>query len=129
MIDKRKIFMHLLPEELDLPDALLPAHIFVMDEPGPGGANHVYQIHHPSIGFPDTEIAFQRGPIKENGVNGLTHEMLLAIIIDRLESFQNGPFPSRYNRMALQHAHLALAHLQNRTRDRIARGVEGETKA
>ena len=50
---------------------------------------------------------------------------LLAILIDRLESFQKGPYASTYNGIALQHLRAAQESLLNRTRDRMARGVEG----
>lgn len=96
------------------------------DEPGAGGANHRYLISHDS---PDTnwnqEVSFQNGPIKEFGVNGVTHEALLAIVIDRLRSFQEGPFACRENEEALDRAQQCLDWLQVRTKKRIARGVEG----
>ena len=92
--------------------------IEVMDEPGAGGANHVYAIlgitPRPSIkptiaeleailasspaepiimntdgtvsvGRTKMVLTFQDGAIKEVGVNGVTHEALLAIVIDRLQ--------------------------------------------
>lgn len=104
--------------------------ITVLDEPGPGGANHEYRISTDAIGgggksLNDPRISFQNGPIKEVGVNGVTHEALLAIIIDRLRSLQAGPFACPDNDAALGHCDHALAYLQKRTRARIARGVEG----
>lgn len=77
----------------------------VLDEPGAGGANHLYHISgfntmlNPSdpfvaaYGMPSqhSTILFQNGPIAEVGVNGITHEALLAILIDRLTAFQVGP--------------------------------------
>lgn len=112
--------------------------IEVHDEPGQGGANHAYAIYgfhtqsNTSAGpapFGKDEtcaaILFQNGPIKEFGVNGLTQEALLAIVIDRLRSFQSGPFACDDNELALKHTQAALNTLQNRTRARIARGVEG----
>lgn len=104
--------------------------INVRDEPGQGGACHVYGIEWDSPNDPDTVVSqtvihFQNGPIKEVGVNGVTQEALLAIVIDRLRSFQAGPFASVYNAAALSHCEYALNELQNRTRQRIARGIEG----
>lgn len=100
--------------------------IEVTDEPGAGGANHHYRI---SWELPDgwraEVISFQNGPIKEAGVNGITQEALLAIVIDRLRSFQAGPFKCGANEYALAHCELALKELQHRTRERMARGVEG----
>lgn len=107
--------------------------IKVTDEPGAGGANHTYEIgewlNDGSDGLPaghrGLSIAFQNGPIKECGVNGITQEILLAIVIDRLRSFQSGSFSCRDNAVALTHCEEALMWLQRRTRERIKRGVEG----
>lgn len=97
----------------------------VIDEPGSGGANHEYVIG----GFPTgpTLIQFQNGPISEggNGVNGLTHEVLLAIVADRLRSFQKGPYSCKANACALTHIEEAQHWLQQRTLERMRRGVEG----
>jgi len=109
--------------------------ISVMDEPGSGGANHRYEI----TGFnSDTNasdsriddrdrvsILFQNGPIAEAGVNGLTHEALLAIVADRLRSFQKGPYACKANACALTHIEEAMHWLQQRTIERMRRGVEG----
>lgn len=107
-------------------------HISVVDAPGAGGASHIYSI---AYGFnPGTDeagsqekcrITFQNGPIKEAGVNGISHEALLSIIIDRLRSFQAGPYACRDNAVALTHCEEAMMWLQKRTRERISRGVEG----
>ncbi len=95
--------------------------IEVIDEPGAGGANHEYRIMLPPAieGINCFDISFQNGPIKEVGVNGVTQEALLAIVIDRLRSFQAGPFASPFNASALQHCAQALADLQQRTRNRV----------
>jgi len=102
--------------------------ISVLDEPGSGGASHAYEIRHteadPSKSFVYW-INFQKGPIKESGVNGITQEALLAICADRLRCFQAGLFASRENAVALTHIETAQMWLQKRTRDRLARGVEG----
>lgn len=75
-----------------------------------------------------TRIAFQNGPIKEFGSNGLTQEALFAIIIDRLEGFQSGKFSCRENAVALTHTESALLWLTKRTLDRLARTVEGTSQ-
>lgn len=100
--------------------------ITVLDEPGAGGANHEYAIS----GIPNetaTVIRFQNGPINANGdgVNGLTHEVLLAIVADRLRSFQKGPYACKANACALTHIEEAQHWLQQRTLERMRRGVEG----
>jgi len=104
--------------------------VLVHDEPGSGGANHEY-----SIGVPAPQadnctattypIRFQNGPIAEVGVNGITHEALLAILIDRMEGFQAGPYASADNQEALDAMRTAQTALQRRTLARMARGVEG----
>ncbi len=102
--------------------------ITVLDEPGQGGANHIYQIEMelaPGVIQVACDIKFQNGPIQEADVNGISGEALLAVVIDRLRSFQAGPFSCRENAVALTHAETALMWLQKRTRDRLARGVEG----
>ena len=114
----RKITDHIV--ECDSAEQLT---IEVADEPGSGGANHLYVVNVPrGTGL---IIHFQEGPIGEAGVNGLTQEALLAIAIDRLRSFQGGPFSCRENAIALTHCEDALMWLQKRTRERIKRGVEG----
>ena len=100
--------------------------ITVTDEPGAGGANHKYEVALPDGTI--TEINFQNGPIKEVGLNGITQEALLAIVIDRLRSFQAGPYPCNENALAMDLCKNALIVLQLRTRERLARGVEGQTK-
>lgn len=82
--------------------------------------------HQPLIA---TQLRFQEGPIQEVGINGLTHEALLAVVIDRLEHFQRGPFPCAENANALGHLVAALEWLNTRTQRRAARGVEGRTEA
>ena len=114
-------------------------NIAVEDEPGAGGANHLYTVtgfnteKNPSEPFTDrygqpathTTILFQNGPIAEAGVNGLTHEVLLAIVADRLRSFQKGPYACKANACALTHIEEAQHWLQQRTIERMRRGVEG----
>lgn len=100
--------------------------ITVTDEPGQGGACHRYLIDYiTGNSIREVSIAFQNGPIKEKGVNGITQEALLAILIDRLEGFQSGPYACEDNASALTHLCGALECLQRRTKARVARGVEG----
>lgn len=99
--------------------------ISVLDEPGAGGAHHSYLVdvdHDVNKGL---HVHFQNGPIAEAGVNGITQEVLLAIVIDRLRCFQAGPYACPENADALTHATEALEALKSRTRARMARGVEG----
>ena len=107
-------------------------NITVIDEPGAGGANHHYVVTgfthaNPGVDVMDDEmdILFQNGPIHEAGVNGVTHEVLLAIVADRLRNFQSGPFACKANECALTHIEEAQHWLQQRTLERMRRGVEG----
>lgn len=100
--------------------------ISVMDEPGAGGANHHYAVN--IDGGALVDIHFQNGPIAEAGVNGVTQEALLAIVADRLRSFQSGPFACRENALALTKIEEAQHWLQSRTLARMKRGVEGTHK-
>lgn len=81
-----------------------------------------YFISLPNGGY---TLRFQNGPIAEVGTNGLTHEALLAIIVDRMQGFQAGPFACRENALALTKLEEAQHWLLHRTRTREARGVEG----
>lgn len=84
----------------------------------------------PGIGDkPTAQIDFQRGPIAEVGVNGITNEALIAIVIDRLNGAQEGPFRSRFNALAITALEQASLWLCKRTLDRMDRGVEGQSKA
>lgn len=111
--------------------------ITVADEPGPGGANHVYWIQDLPMyavgpntsGNVDTQLKFQNGPIAEVGVNGITHEALIAILIDRLQAFQDGPYKCRENALALTKLEEAAHWLHHRTLARMQRGVEGTSAA
>ncbi len=107
--------------------------VVALDEKGPGNANHSYAIR-PSAKLPDGEarweqpLAFQNGPIKEAGVNGVMNEDLIAIVIDRMRGFQSGDYRCRDNAIALTKLEEALMWLRNRTNEREARGVEGTSE-
>ena len=118
--------------------------ITVLDKPGPGGANHLYMISGfdtstnpakliadditggnmdlPVAHMDAVPLIFQNGAIGDVGVNGITHEALLAILIDRLESFQTGPYKSNYNADALYHLQAAM-HVLHRLQ--MVKGIEG----
>lgn len=104
----------------------------VMDGPGAGGAHHAYRVTmaeekrvngHPVPIY--ATIDFQKGPVKENGINGIFMEDLLQICRHRLQCFQAGAFACRENEMALAKIEEALHWLNHRTADRQTRGVEG----
>jgi hypothetical protein len=108
--------------------------IGVLDDPGAGGSCHKYVMFLPN----DTVnqelnsslnqyITFQKGNPAE-GINGFSNEALLAIVEDRLAGFQSGPFACDDNKAALAAVRDAMACLQRRTRERVARGVEGTSQ-
>ena len=102
--------------------------IEVLDEPGQGNACHQYHVTPVSGNAKGVLIEFQNGPLQETGhPNGLSGEVLLAIVEDRLIGFQSGQYACRENAVALTKIQEAMMWLQKRTRDRMARGVEGTT--
>lgn len=121
--------------------------VMAIGEPGPGGANQVYELalvdgERPRDGSPDHwQIKFQNGNPAGN-INGISNEALIAIVIDRLRGVQGlnpiveggqlpaakAPFACRENALALTHFQEGLMWLQKRTRDRQERGVEGQQK-
>jgi hypothetical protein len=108
--------------------------ITVTDKSGAGGMNHRYDItgfvarKNPSAFTSDVHtnlaVIFQNGPIEEVGVNGVTHEALLAILIDRLECLQAGEYACSENETALLHLQIARDEMHSRTVKRLKRGVE-----
>ena len=104
--------------------------IIVKDEPGQGGACHEYRVAEIAENKDERVpmfalISFQNGPIKEFGINGCHQEDLLAIVIDRLQSFQAGKYACRENALALTKIQEAMHWLNHRTNERVNRGVEG----
>lgn len=108
--------------------------VYAMDEKE-FNANHSYEV----IARPDifdvpapsaslTMVKFQKGPIKENGVNGCHNEDLIAMVIDRLSSFQESEYKCRENAIAITKLEEALLWLRKRTMDRERRQVEGTHK-
>lgn len=80
--------------------------ILVLDDPDAvSRASYSYSVAIP--GKQSTLIRFQRGnPAAE--INGITNEVLLAIMADRLEDFQRGPFACQENADMLKHIEGAL---------------------
>ena len=98
----------------------------VADEKAEGGASHSYTISGDGVAC---LVEFQKGALKEAGFNGISDEALLAVVIDRLRCFQSGPFSCRENALALTNIEQGLLWLNARTKDRMARGVEGKAAA
>jgi len=101
--------------------------VLCTDAPDVNNASHLYRVesYHPVGRLTLGHIRFQDGTVPENGVNGVQNEDLLSIVIDRLQSFQSGPFACEQNQRALEHCLSALDQLDRRTTDRENRGIEG----
>ena len=100
------------------------------------GANHAYEIS--AVVDPEgldegqntfTTIRFQKGPIKETGVNGIHNEDLIHVVLDRLYGFQDTLHACRENAIVITKLEEALHWLNHRTQARQARGVEGTSEA
>jgi hypothetical protein len=102
------------------------------------GAHHKYRIevyagartaHDTVEGVEAVEVCelnFQNGGLKEVGANGITDQALLAIILDRVRSFNEGQFRCRENSMIITKGEEMMMWMEKRSNDRARRGVEGE---
>jgi hypothetical protein len=113
----------------------------IADAPGPGGASHRYlfvaradEAHRGSIPgrgsfgweYPAGYVQFQKGPRHEaDSTPGVIESVLLAVLIDRLEAFQAGPYACAENVTVLFHLHAAMGTVKQRAHNRAARGVLG----
>ena len=114
--------------------------VFAIDEPGNGGAHHLYAVCRAGGGDispedgavhiePESHIAtiqIQHGPRWESGSTpGVCMTDLLEIVRDQLRDFQQGPFPCEESANALIGVEHALFWLDARARERAQRGVLG----
>ncbi len=88
-------------------------------------APHHFSVFRKEDGKSLCDIDFQEGAIKESGVNGVMNEDLIAMVITRLEGFQNSEFRCRENACAITKLEETLMWLRKRTVGRENRGVEG----
>jgi hypothetical protein len=92
-------------------------------------APHLFHVHSVQATNPETSMVgivhFQEGPINEVGVNGVSNEDLIHMVICRLEHFQQSQYSSRDNAIAITYLEDALLRLRKRTIGRENRGVEG----
>ena len=113
--------------------------VFAIDEPGNGGAHHLYAVCRAGGGEitedgalhmdPESHIAtiqIQHGPRFEAGSTpGVCMTDLLEIVRDQLRDFQKGPFPCKESACALIDVECALLWLNARAKERAKRGVLG----
>lgn len=93
--------------------------------PGPGGAPETYR-YYLKTSTPKEGDTFHQLDFARVGQSGVTNELLLAIVRDRLKGFQDGPFACSENAQALSFVNGALALLKERTKRRLLQGTEGK---
>lgn len=80
-----------------------------------------------AYGNKEIELFFQNGPIKDDIPNGITNESLLTILKHRINAL-NEKNPCMMNINCLHYLDKAEQALEERTRDRLIRSVEGSDK-
>jgi len=103
--------------------------LLVVDEPHEVyGVSHVYVIVDNKTGEAIETINFQKGPRKEEGLNGITDEDIARILEHRLKGFSDSEYADRYTLNAHSHAKASHQWLTDRKREREMRGVEGTSE-
>ena len=92
------------------------------------GMNYANHPQAPEDVADSLTIMFQSGVIPEVGINGVTPEVLLEVIIDRFEGYQSGPFACEENDRAIKGMRDAIKAIHDRIADREARGVMNTMK-
>lgn len=99
------------------------------NELGPGNASHRYTLY---VSEPEKDnqlvgtLQFQEGPRNVAGSKaGVTEAALLAVLIDRLQGFQSGPYSCRENAIQLTKLEEVLHWTKARADARAKRGVLG----
>ncbi len=80
----------------------------------------------PEVFHPVIQIEWQNGAANGNPRNGAFVEDVIWAALQRLEYFNSGEFRDRRNSIAITNLEQALWALQDRTNDRVERGVEGK---
>ena len=116
--------MHAIPNNA-------PSNVVALDDRDPkaGLASHLYGIQY---GGPKDvlKIQFLHGPRGMDGSKpGIFDDDLLAIIQDRMEGFQTGPYACSENEEALGFIRQAREVLGRRVARRVAQGVLGDNAA
>lgn len=104
--------------------------VHAMDEPGSGGAHHSYEVRTTEERYRNVaRIPFTDHPCQvPSDVNGVFNEDLLVIVLDRLYAFQDGPYASKENGLAITRIEEAMHWLKARADARAVRGVLGTDK-
>jgi hypothetical protein len=94
---------------------------------GAGGAFTQYTLNYfnkVTGQFPQCSLKFQVGN-PADGINGISNEALLAVLISRMEMFQASQFACMQNETALNCCKTAMEFLKARTQIRVDKGIEG----
>jgi hypothetical protein len=98
-----------------------------LDHEKGGGASHLYLVE--IAGEQVAKIQFQHGPRGEAySKAGVIENVLLAILADRMECFNRGPFSCRENSVVLTKVQEAMHWMRHRADDRAKRGVLGRNE-
>jgi hypothetical protein len=102
-------------------------------DPNAGGASHHYELSRPVPGWGTTKthalIDFQHGPrLDLNSTPGILDGAILAVLIDRYECFQAGPFACRENALILTKLQEAMHWMKHRADERAQRNVLGKNE-
>ncbi len=102
-------------------------NVFTNGDIGPGGAYHGYSImSNEAVPSKLGSIFFQKGPRHaEDSIPGVLDTDLLEIVRHRLQHFQAGDYACHENDMALRAIEEALLYMNERVKNRAARGVLG----
>lgn len=68
-------------------------------------------------------LFFQKGSTTKHGINGLTFEVLCAIMLDRMRYFQSTELKNDCNEECIKHLEKVIELQKKRADDRVARGV------
>lgn len=90
-----------------------------------GENKNVYLLHDFDETAPSQQIQFYEKGEDGNTLNGTTLEEMLRVSIERLQDL-NSRFACRENSIAITKMQEALLWLNERTRERKERGVEGQ---
>lgn len=89
---------------------------------------HHFQFKNAGSGEYLGELKFQKGGKKEVGINGVSDELVLAVVLERLNCIQEGDFSNRETAIAITKIEEALLWLKKRTIEREEKGIEGTNR-
>ncbi len=101
--------------------------IIETDAPDASGAAHNYTAT--INGKVVASIQFQKGPrLNPESTPGMTEAAVLAVLVDRLQGFQSGPYACRENAIQLTKLEETMHWTKHRADERARRGVLGKNE-